>query len=344
MARNVRNCQNSGLCMYGCPVNAKQSMLLTYVPRAEKAGATILAGAQAMQVLVKDGRAAGVEGILRDPIAKKAIGTFRIKAPRVVLSAGAIETPGLLLRSGLKGQYETAGKYYQMHTHTFAHGIMAEPVYMQFGAPQSIAIMEFADVFGFTGPGYVIEGLGAHPSSFAVLATGVGRDHQRQMEAFQNIAMADAICRDRSRGHVELTSDGRPVAVYHHTEGDKVLIRDSMKHTAELLLAAGAKEVFVPGTHGEPITTQAKLDKAMADIHPNPGMYSLLTTHMFSSARMAGTPELGYCDSRGQAWDTKGLYVADGSSLPSNLGANPQITIMSVARKIATHVVEDAQE
>ncbi|MBI2889168.1 MAG: GMC family oxidoreductase [Nitrospirae bacterium] len=341
MARNVRECQNLGLCLFGCPVNAKQSMLLTYVPRADQAGARIYAGATVRRVLVEGGRAVGVEGELVGRDGRTSLGKLRVRAPIVCLAAGVLETPGILLRSGLRGRGETAGRFFQIHTHTFAYGFMPEPIYMEYGAPQSIAIMQFADVLGRKGPGFIIEGLGVHTVNWSMLVQGFGQPYEAQVEKYRHAAMADAILRDRSRGHVELTDGGQAVAVYDYTPEDRALIKESMRRIAECLLAAGAKEVVIPGSRFGPISKREELDAAAEGIHPAKALQALASAHLFSSARMAGSPEKGFCDSRGEAWDTKGLYVVDASALPGNLGVNPQITIMAVARKIASGIVAE---
>lgn len=343
MARNVRNCQNLGLCLYGCPVNAKQSTLITYLPRADRAGATIYAGADTQKVLVENGRAAGVEGVLLERFTHRPLGRFEVRAPIVCLAAGAIGTPGILLRSGLRGRGDTAGKYLQFHTHTFSYGFMDEPVYNYYGAPQTIAVTEFSDVYGRKGPGFMIEGLGVHSVNFAMIGQGIGEDHARQMEQLSHMAIADGILRDRSRGWVELNKKGHPVSVYPYLEEDKNLIRESVRRLAQCLFAGGAREVVVPGATTGPIMDRNHIDPAVATIPNDPRSMALATAHLFSSARMAGTPELGYCDSRGEAWDTKGLYITDASALPGNIGTNPQVTIMAVARKIASGVVKERE-
>ncbi|MBI2060008.1 MAG: GMC family oxidoreductase [Nitrospirae bacterium] len=340
MARNVSNCQNLGLCLYGCPVNAKQSTLLTYIPKADAAGATILAGADTQRVLTENGQAAGVEGILRDRDTRKPIGSFKVKAPIVCLAAGVIETPGILLRSRLEGRHDTAGKFLTMHTHTFCYGIMDEPVHLYYGAPQTIAIMEFADVLGRRGPGFIIEALGVHTVNFAMLGYGIGEMHAEQMKKLDHLAMADAILRDRTRGYVELTDAGLSMAVYEYTAGDLALIRESVKRTAECLLAAGAQNVVLPGSRLGPISSRDLLDEAAEAVSLHPEHQALATAHLFSTARMAGSPELGYCNSMGEAWATKGLYITDASALPANVGVNPQVTIMAAALRIAQGIVE----
>src|SRR5690606_7495753 len=123
MHRNVRGCANLGLCNLGCPTGAKQSALVTWVPRAERAGARVVAHARVERIAVEAGRARGVEGVRLDPASGAPAAPLRVDAPLVVLAAGVLETPALLLRSGL-----AAGDGLQFHSSAYVTARFAEPV------------------------------------------------------------------------------------------------------------------------------------------------------------------------------------------------------------------------
>src|SRR5690606_7569683 len=101
MPRNVRGCANLGLCNLGCPSGAKQSALLTWIPRAERAGARVLPRVRAARIEQGAGRVRAVEAVRIDPETGRPAARLRVEAPRVVLAAGVLETPALLLRSGI---------------------------------------------------------------------------------------------------------------------------------------------------------------------------------------------------------------------------------------------------
>jgi choline dehydrogenase-like flavoprotein len=284
---------------------------------------------------------AGVKGKRIDPDSRQVAGSYTLRAPIVCLAGGVIQTPAVLLRSGLEGKHKQAGANFQVHGHTFVYGVMPEKINMQFGAPQSVGVMEFSDIYGNNGPGYLIEGLGFLPSGFATFVQGLGAEHQKGMEDFDHVAMADAITRDRTRGRITIEGDdGHAVPLYNPIESDRKMYIDSMRRIAECLLAAGTKEAVIPACRNNPVRSMKDLDAAVESIHPNTTAEFIASAHLFSSARMAGSPEKGFCNSEGESWETKGLYVTDGSALPSNLGCNPQVTIMSASLRIADGIVK----
>src|SRR5216684_543743 len=98
--RNARGCHGSGVCAFGCPLDAKLGMHVTYLPLAARAGARIISGCRVDGIVIENGRAVGVTGSIVDPETGvvQRDGRFEVRAPRVVLAAGAIYTPALLQR------------------------------------------------------------------------------------------------------------------------------------------------------------------------------------------------------------------------------------------------------
>src|SRR6185295_3725329 len=99
--RNVKGCARLGYCGMGCPLDAKQSALVTYIPDAVAAGANLFTGARAKLLETDRGRASAVVCERLDPGPDRATGRrFVVHARRgVLLAGGAINTPALLLRS-----------------------------------------------------------------------------------------------------------------------------------------------------------------------------------------------------------------------------------------------------
>jgi choline dehydrogenase-like flavoprotein len=333
MARNVRGCVNLGLCNFGCPSNAKQSTLLTYVPRAERAGARVLAATRAVEVLHEGGRARGVRAV-------GATGeTVEVRAPVVCLAAGVLETPALLLRSGLPGGGGTAGRGLQLHSSVHVTARFREPIHGYFGPTMAYAISEFADVLGRGGPGFMIENTAVHPLVTAQNLPAFGAEHERAMAALPHLARAVVVLRDEARGRA--APDGAEARFdYALTPRDLERMAHGMRETARAYLAAGAEEVWLPIDGVAPVTSEARLE-ALADRVPTQAdLFSLYAVHLFGGAAMGGTPETGFCDADGECHDVAGLHVVDAAALPGNTGANPQITIMANALRVASGIVE----
>lgn len=333
--RSVRGCANLGLCNLGCPSDAKQSTLLTYVPRALGAGARLVPHAHAERVLVAGGGARGVEAVRFDPVTGAPAGRLRVEAPIVCLAAGALGTPALLLRSGLAG---TVGHGLQVHTSTHVTARFRTPIHGYFGPTMNFAVTELADVHGGKGPGVMIENTAVHPLASATALPGSGAEHARVMAALPHLARALVVGHDRARGRVTLAGDGRAQIAYTPLQADLERLRHGMTAAARVYLAAGAAEVFLPVLGTPPVRREADL-AALRDLPLDPTRFALLyAVHLFGGAAMAGTPRDGACREDGRAWEVAGLWVCDAASLPAATGVNPQVTIVANALRIAAGI------
>ena len=330
MARNVRGCANLGLCNLGCPTGAKQSALLTWVPRAERAGARVVPLARVERVLVEGGRARGVEGAVLDRQTREPAGELCVDAPLVVLAAGVLESPALLLRSGV-----AAGEGVQFHSSVYVTARFAEPVFGFYGPTMAYAVTEFSDVHGRRGPGFMLENVTASPAVTANALPGFGTELERAMRALPHLARTVVVLRDRTRGRVSLARDGRPRIAYDPVPEDLARIADAIARLARLYLAAGAEEVWLPIEGSAPVRREADLGEIAARPLGPRDLTLLYAVHLFGGACMAGDPARGPCDESGAVRGVAGLYVGDASSLPTNTGANPQVTIMANALRIA---------
>jgi choline dehydrogenase-like flavoprotein len=334
--RNVRGCANLGLCNYGCPSGAKQSTLLTYVPRAERAGARVLAPVRALRLRIEAGRVTGLEAEWLDRMTRRRRGPLVIDAPRVCLAAGVLGTPAVLLRSGLEGP---AGRELQFHSTVQVAARFAEPVLAFYGPTMAWSIADFADVDGQRGPGFLIENVAAHPAVTAQALPGFGAEHERSMRALPHLARALVLLRDETRGHVALDRHGGLQLHYDPVPGDLSRLRAGIRETARAFLAAGALEVHLPVNGLPPVKREGDL-RALDAASLAPGAFSsLYAVHLFGGAAMADDPGRGMCDVQGACFGVEGLSICDASSLPSNTGVNPQITILANALRIAEGLV-----
>lgn len=335
--RSVRSCANLGLCNYGCPSGAKQSMLLSYLPRAGRAGARVLAPVRARRLRIEAGRVTGVEAEWLDAEGRGVAGRLRIDAPRVCVAAGVLGTPALLLRSGLGGR---VGRGLQFHSTVQVAARFAEPVLAFYGPTMAWSIDDFADVNGQRGAGFLIENVAAHPATTAQALPGFGVEHERTMGALPHLARALVLLRDRTRGRLELAGDATRLH-YDPVPDDLERLRQGVRETARVFLAAGAREVALP-VHGlPPVRRESELDALAAAPLSSHVLSSLYAVHLFGGAGMAADPERGVCDERGACFAARGLWVTDAAGLPGNTGVNPQITVIANALRVAEHVLAD---
>ncbi|MDP6932558.1 MAG: GMC family oxidoreductase N-terminal domain-containing protein, partial [Myxococcota bacterium] len=321
LKRNIDGCQRSGVCAFGCPRNGKQSMNITYVPRALEAGATLYTGMRATRVLKKGGRAVGV-------VASRPDGgpTLTLRADAVVSSCGSISGVSFLKGVGLRSKH--LGRHLTIHPAAKIVGWMPEEVNGWDDTPQGYGVYNFAE------QGLMFEGAFVPPEYTSIALPFVGRAFTEVMEAFQHLAVFGFMVSDEPSGRVFRAPDGRPVITYWMTRGDLEKVRIGLRILAELFFAAGAERIFLPIAG---IEEQPTLDAALAALEArlDPMALELAAFHPLGTARMAAARRDGVVDPDLQSWELPGLYVVDGGVFPTSLGVNPQLTIMCYATRAA---------
>jgi choline dehydrogenase-like flavoprotein len=310
LRRNARGCVGSGVCAFGCPTSAKQHTGITYIPRAEEAGARIVTGARAERVTVHNGRASGVRARMTSGA------SLEVSAPTVIVAAGTIHTPLLLKRSGLGERSGQLGRNLSLHPATAVFARMDEVVDMARGVPQSFYVDEFS------GEGIIFEGVAGPPSYAAMSIPLTGRRHAEAMANYRHLAQFGVMVSDSSRGHIR-TVAGRPLIRYDLTAADLQRFRTGIARMGELFEAAGAREVYLP------------LPRGVSPQEARLGDLKLMAFHPLGTARADARPSHGVIDSDLAVHGVHGVHVADGSAVPSSLGVNPQMTIMALATRLS---------
>jgi choline dehydrogenase-like flavoprotein len=314
LKRNARGCVGSGVCAFGCPTSAKQHTGITYVPRARAAGATVLTGADVRRVLVRGRRATGVLAATGDGR------ELEVHAPIVVIAAGTIHTPGLLARSAAGRVCGQLGRNLSLHPATAAVARMDETVDMARGVPQSFYVDEFAP------DGIMLETIAGPPAYVAMSLPLTGPRHAEAMAAYPQLAQVGLMVSDSGRGSIHGLGR-RPLIRYDLGRSEVEKFRAGIGKLDTLLRAAGAREVYLP--------LPARTDAAQARARD----LKLMAFHPLGTARAHARPAHGVVDGDLAVHDVAGLYVADGSVVPSAPGVNPQLTIMALATRLAYHLL-----
>jgi choline dehydrogenase-like flavoprotein len=333
LPRNVRGCPQDagcGWCAFGCRTGAKQSTLVTYLEEAAAAGARLVVGADARRVLVAGGRAAGVEA--------RAGGRHRlvVRARAVVAAAGAIETPALLLRSGLGGQ---VGHHLRLHPGTAAMGVFAESVRWWEGTLQARYSAQLRRWMGPDAP--IFETVPVHPGmAAAALPWRSAADHRTLMERSANLSLVGVLCRDTGAGRVRVDRDGSPRVRWRLNAADEARMAEGVAAAGEVLAAAGASEVF--SLHRQRFAFRPGDSKghrnwmrAVSRAGFAGGRATLASYHQMGSCRMGTDPATSAVGADHQAHELPGLYVADASLFPTASGVNPMLTVMALAHRAA---------
>jgi choline dehydrogenase-like flavoprotein len=331
-----------GYCLAGCQKGCKQSTMKTFLQDASDAGARAVVGAHADRILVSDGRATGVEAtVLR---ADGSTTGLTVEAPTVVVACGAIESPALLLRSGIGGP--AVGKHLRLHPAGIVNGIYDEPIEGWIGQIQSEVSDHFADCEGEHG--FLIESLGAMP---AVNAPGVpwrdGEQHKRDYaRMFRHHAPFLSVARDHGEGEVVLDAHGQPIVRWSLSDDlDRQLFVRANVELARLHYAVGAPEIRT--LHAEEIAWRRDSGEPFEDFVARieaapygPADVTIFTAHQLGSCRMGVDPSDSVADGRGELHDVAGVWIGDGSAFPTAPGVNPMVSIMALARRTAGEIAD----
>ncbi len=341
LRRNVSACLQTGFCGLGCPVNAKRSMLVTMIPDAIDANARLVFRVRADRFETKGNAITTLHGTLLDaegmtPTGKK----LTVTAKRFVASCGAINSPALLLRSGI----EDGG----VGTRTFLHPVVGSAAIYEdeinpfSGAPQSAASHHFAhrdaDV------GFFMEAAPWYPSLSAGAVPGFGADHLAFVKQMKHTALhlalaVDGFHDDVPGGRVTLRPSGMPLLDYPITPRLWNMFRFAQKRLAEMQLASGAKEIFTLHDPPTRITAKADIDRLVDAAPYDVGRVPVYTAHQMGGCAMGDDAARAVVRSEDlRHHRIENLHVIDGSVFPTSLGVNPQESIYGLARLMATRL------
>jgi choline dehydrogenase len=346
--RNVRGCWNSGYCGHGCPVNAKQSTLVAAVPEALRHGATLVHGLRVRRLDHADGRivAAVGEALREDGRTPSGIGVT-IRAKHFVAAGGAINTPALLLRSGLPDPHGLLGRRTFVHPVVLSMAQMPERIDPFYGAPQAIASDHFQWANGPTGAmGYKLEVPPIFPGIGAAVFNAFGEDLQRAMAALPHTNAVLALLRDgfvehSPGGSVRLAADGSPILDYDLSEYVWDGVRRAFLSMAELQFAAGALRVRPAHLDAPFVGSWSEARTLIGRLPLRKFRTTLFTAHLMGGCGMSENPKRGVVDSRGRHHQVGNLSVMDGSVFPTSIGANPQLSIFGLTAQNATALAAD---
>jgi choline dehydrogenase-like flavoprotein len=320
ITRNARRCQGRARCLQGCPSEARQSMDVSYIPRAMADGARLHAMCRADRVKQENGRAALVVGEVREQGTERVLGRFEVRARRgVIVACGAVHTPVLLRRSGIRGASGLVGERFQMHPGCAVVGRFDEPVHMGFGATQGYEVP-------MREQGFKLESLGLPPEMLAARLPGAGAEWQERLSSLDCFAQWAVQIRMQAHGSVKPSFRGQPIPRFVPTPRDVERGQKAIALLARMFFAAGATEVE--------LIEHAKLTRA--DFH-------FVASHLFGTACAGADPKRSVVGEALEVHGVPGLYVMDASVFPTNMGVNPQHSIMAVVWRASERLANEAR-
>ncbi len=330
--RNVRGCLRSGYCGMGCPVDAKQSAALTYLPDAIAGGASVYANCRVEKLEVSGGRVVAAIGVILDPKTQLPTGKLvRVEARTTVVSGGALNSPALLLRSGIT--QGPVGRFTWLHPVVGVSAVYEQRIDGFYGAPQSVASHHFAK--RTEGAGFFLEAAPVHPMLSGIALGGFGGHLRANTRALAHVAttialMIDGFDESEAGGAVTLRPDGGPKLDYPLGDRHYECFRAGMKAMVQLQLANGALEVDSLHTRGLKFTKEA--DLSQIDSGPmGPNRLAVFTAHQMGGCRMGADPKRSVVDPHLRHHAVQNLWVIDGSVFPTSLGVNPMESIYGIS-------------
>ena len=341
--RNAINCQQRcGTCGFGCRYGAKQSTMKTYLQDAYDHGARIIVHCSADKVLIESGRAVGVEAHVTGGEKTYKV-TVRAKA--VIVAAGSIHSPAVLIRSGLENRH--IGRHLYLHPVSTITGIYPEKVYPWQGVMQSAYSREYAHLDG--NYGYVLEVPPVHPGLIGLSTPWYSaREYREQLAQAANFATIIVLTRDKGEGTVTVDRDGEPVIDYVVSAYDRKHLLHGLRQAARVHFAAGANAIN--SLHNK----RTRLDR------PENGMVSeqqfrefdrqlerhgmavnsimMFTAHQMGTCRMGADHTTSVTNEHGEVHGVKNLFVCDGSLFPAPSGVNPMLSIMGLAHRVSQYI------
>jgi choline dehydrogenase-like flavoprotein len=340
--RNQRHCAGTSSCSSGCPTGAKQSMLVTSVPRALAAGARLFADCRVDRITLGRtslGRMAGagtgvtgVTGHVVGPGGRRGP-ALTVQARAVIVAGGAIQTPALLTRSGLRPASGQLGRNLSVHPNAVVTAFFDEDVTGWQGVHQAFQVREF------TGEGLLLTATNLTPSMLAGIMPAYGAELGALMADYNRVVTAGPLVSDTGTGRIRSLPGLGPQVFYQLTERDAARVVRGVELTAQALFTAGARRVLLPFEGAPVVRTPGELGRLLARPVPRRAL-QLFSVHLMGTARMSADPRRGVTGSFGEFHGVPGLIVADASLFPGPIGINPMETVIALALRNARRLLE----
>ena len=348
--RNVKGCANLGFCGQGCPINAKQSTLITTIPDALKNGATLISRLRAQRLHLNGDKVTQVECSVVDRGFSKTTNTkVIIEVKNVVLAAGAIGSPAILLRSArynkIFNPYDVVGTRTFLHPVCAVGGIMPYEIKGEYGAPQSLYSDEFlnsrADKIGFK-----LEVAPIQPAFFSTVVEGHGNKHLAIMQQRPRVSNMIALLRD---GH------------HHHSQGGKVVLNEyglptldypisdylwegfqtATEKMTEAFFAIGAEKVLPIHKDAIELTNSNSYRVQLSKLKMQKHHLKIFSAHVMGGCAIGKDDKKSVVNLDGKHHNLQNLWVMDGSIFPTSIGANPMESIFGFSEMLATKMAQE---
>jgi choline dehydrogenase-like flavoprotein len=339
-----RPCAASGYCQQGCAYDFKQSQIVTHIPRALEAGATLFADTEAQKLNWSGGRVTDLDCAVLDRATGKPNGRkVKVKARAFVLAAGGYGSPVFLLKNGFKSKLPATGEYIHTNPSPIVHALFDEEIVLYRNIPAAYAVTQFRfaklDGTRYVEGGYSLMANQLQPATLSAVLAQSGSKSRALMSQLKNIGGTISWIDDVEFGRVELKGDQPKFHFPIDGENGK-RIRDAFRKQAQLLFAVGARELIFADLADTRLSDPALIEDTISRLDIRPGRFVFAAPHPSGGARMGNDPKNSVVGNDHRVHGTDNLFVADPSVFPTAPGVDPSLTIMAFSCVAAGHVEE----
>jgi choline dehydrogenase-like flavoprotein len=325
----VPRAQNSNMAGSQFAPGAKRSMSRTYIPRAIQAGVRLLPNCHVKRINHRLGRVSSVSALFTEGNSERHL---TIEAETVFVCGGAIQTPVLLRRSGIK---RNVGNRLRIHPMLKLAALFDEQLDSHRAALPVYQVKEFA-------PDITLGGAVFTPGYLAITLSENWPDNQAAMQDWRSMALYYVACRSSGWGTVRaFPLTGEAVVRYRLSRQDMTNLSVGMARLGELLFAAGARQLY-PALRSPAVINSSAECRVFLENPIPASMMNLSTVHAFSTCPLGENKNLCAVDSYGKVHGFDNLYITDASTIPDSPGVNPQATVMALTLRNTRRFIETA--
>lgn len=327
LPRSETGCDGQGYCFLGCPINAKRSTDVSYIPEAMKNNAYLFTHYKVAELLREGNRVTGIRAWVEN---YEKLFPLTIRARAVVLAGGAFSTPFLLKKNGFDSAH--LGHHLTIHPAISFGALFSRPVRPKMFVPQALG------VFDLPNDHFVLEGYTFTSDTLVTALSHYGQRLQEAMDRLENMVTFSAILKDAQEGRLCFsTSQASPV--YRFNDATVERMREATLLMLEIFFGAGALQTYSPIKGFELLKNSHALE-SLKRAKLSARQFTVSAHHPLGTCRMGSSAHNSVIDPMGKVWGCENLYVVDGSAIPGPLGVNPQVTIMANSTRIARQLGE----
>jgi choline dehydrogenase-like flavoprotein len=331
--RNQDLCVGSNNCVFGCPTGAKQSTLISYMPKAMAAGARAMTEVRVDELIIERGRCVGVQGRAINPRTRAGDKKITVRGKCIIVACGAVQSAYLLLKHKLARQSGQLGRNFFIHPNAKVLAIYPHELKGWQGVSQ------FGQIRHFSEEGILMADNMVAPGPLASNLPFHGMKSWEVMQAYNRAVLSGVLVEDSRSGRIRRGPFGMVIPRYDITAYDHARFLKGVRLLATMHFEMGAERVILPFDNFPEARSVDEL-KGIAASQRKMSTLELFTVHLMGTARMGAKARDSVVNTEGEIWDLPGCYVADASIFPTAIGVNPQITIMAMATRIAHRLAD----